>query len=179
MAEHQSAVIKKYGDRRLYHSTARRYVNLGDIARMIREGVDVKVVDARTGKDLTRAVLTQIIVEDSRGGGGGLPMQLLRQLIVASDRASHEFVSTYLEGALDLYKKAESAMRTRMLGTKAAIPGPVGLVRQLLGTEAPAKEGQRDEIEDLDRRISDLEAGLARRRRRKPKSKPRRSSSAS
>jgi polyhydroxyalkanoate synthesis repressor PhaR len=178
MAEHQSAVIKKYSDRRLYHSSARRYVNLGEIARLIREGIDVKVVDARTGKDLTRAVLTQIIVEDSRGGGGGLPMQLLRQLIVASDRASHELVSTYLEGAMDLYRKAESAVRDRVLGPKAAFPGPVGLVRQLLGTETAATDkGRDDEIEELRRRLSQLEAGLARKRRPKSRRSPSRASS--
>ena len=62
-----------------------RYVNLDDIARLIREGKDVNVMDAKTGHDLTRVILTQIITEDARDKPTGLPLELLRQLIIASD----------------------------------------------------------------------------------------------
>lgn len=165
MAE-PKALIKKYSDRRLYDSTARRYVNLDEIARMIRQGVDVEVVDARSGKDLTRVVLTQIIVEATRDGEAGLPLQLLRQLVVASDRMTPEFLSSYLESAFELFKKAEGAVRSRVSEAKSAVPNPVELVRHLLG--GPAGSEERDaEIEELRRRVQELETRLAERPRRK------------
>src|SRR5512140_885871 len=90
------SIIKKYSDRRLYDTATKRYVKIQDIARMIREGATIEVQDAATGKDLTRAVLTQIVMEDAREHDGGLPTQLLRQLILASDRGAREFLSWYL-----------------------------------------------------------------------------------
>ena len=95
MAE-RKAVIRKYENRRLYDTGASRYVNLDDVARMVREGVDVQVVDARSGEDLTRVILTQVIMEDAKGRESGLPLELLRKLIVASDHATHEFLTWYL-----------------------------------------------------------------------------------
>ena len=85
-------VIKKYGNRRLYDTAGSRYVNLDDIARFVREGKDVQVVDAATEKDLTRLILTQIITEDAKDKPTGLPLELLRQLVVASDEVRREFV---------------------------------------------------------------------------------------
>ena len=82
-----SREYKKYPNRRLYDTSAGRYVNLDDVAILIRQGVDVQVVDARTGEDLTRVVLTQIIVEDVKGQPTSLPLDLLRQLVIATDRA--------------------------------------------------------------------------------------------
>ncbi len=73
-------VIKKYGNRRLYDSSNSKYVNLDDIAGFIREGKEVQVVDAKTGRDLTRVTLTQIITEDAKEKPTGLPLELLRQL---------------------------------------------------------------------------------------------------
>src|SRR5690242_1403213 len=60
-------VIKKYGNRRLYDTSASRYVNLEEIAGMVRNGTDVQVVDAKTGEDLTRATLMQVIADDTKG----------------------------------------------------------------------------------------------------------------
>ena len=85
-------VIKKYPNRRLYNTSAGKYVNLEELAGMIRQGIDLQVVDAKTGEDLTRVILTQIIVEDAKDRPTGLPLELLRQLIVASDRAGQEFI---------------------------------------------------------------------------------------
>src|SRR5579864_3054232 len=92
-------VIKKYGNRRLYDTAASRYVNLDEVAGFIRQGKDVQVLDAKTGKDLTRVVLTQIITDDARDKPTGLPLELLRQLVVASDEVRREFVMWYLKSA--------------------------------------------------------------------------------
>ena len=78
-------LTKKYGNRRLYDSSTSQYVNLDNIAGFIWEGKDIQVVDAKTGQDPTRVTLTQIITEDAKDKPTGLPLELLRQLIVASD----------------------------------------------------------------------------------------------
>src|SRR5208282_6355373 len=93
----------KYGNRRLYDSSNSQYVNLDDIAGLVREGKPVQVVDAKTGQDLTRVTLTQIITEDAKEKQTGLPLELLRQLIVASDEVRQEFVMWYLKSAFDTY----------------------------------------------------------------------------
>ena len=159
-------VIKKYGDRRLYDSNARRYVNLEEIALMIREGRDVEVLDSRTGKDLTRVVLTQIIMDDTREGQAALPLQLLRQLVVASDRTTHEFLSWYLDTAFELYTKAGTALRSGVSGAKAAVSSPVDFVRHLLSAQPAEPEKDSREIEELRLRVRELEERLARRERR-------------
>lgn len=147
MAE-QKVVIKKYENRRLYDTGASRYVNLEDVARMIRDGTEVQVVDARTGQDLTRVILTQIIMEDAKGHESGLPLELLRKLIVASDRATHDFLSWYLTTVTDMYQKAQSALQTR----------PLDLVRNLFSSQA--QPAPAEELEALRRRIEELEGRL-------------------
>ena len=70
------------------------------------------MVDAKTGEDLTRVVLTQIIVEDAKDQPTGLPLELLRQLIMASDRAGQEFIMWYLKSAFDAYEKVQETVET-------------------------------------------------------------------
>src|SRR6201996_8237973 len=94
-------IIKKYANRRLYDTSNSRYINLEDIEAMVRNGKDVQVVDASTGEDITRVTLPQIIVEDAKGHPSGLPLELLRQLIVASDRVGQEFIMWYLKSAFE------------------------------------------------------------------------------
>ena len=167
-------VIKKYSDRRLYDSNARRYVNLDEIARMMREGADVEVRDARSGKDLTRVVLTQIIVDDTREGETGLPLKLLRQLVVASDRATHDFLSWYLDTAFELYQKTGTALRSRVSEARSAVSSPMDFVRHLFSGEPVPPEASNPEIEGLRRQVRELEARLAGMERRKPERKARR-----
>jgi polyhydroxyalkanoate synthesis repressor PhaR len=144
-------VIKKYENRRLYDTAASRYVNLEDVARMVRDGVDVEVVDARSGEDLTRVILTQVIMEDAKGRESGLPLDLLRKLIVASDRATHEFLSWYLTTVTDMYQKAQSALQTR----------PLDVVRNLFVSQPAAPPpGPSEEIEALRLRVQELEDRL-------------------
>src|SRR5262249_60287276 len=74
-------VVKKYANRRLYNTATSSYVTLDDLAKMIKEGGDFVVYDAKTGEDLTRSVLTQIIVEQEQKGQNLLPISFLRHLI--------------------------------------------------------------------------------------------------
>jgi polyhydroxyalkanoate synthesis repressor PhaR len=157
-----TVVIKKYGNRRLYDSSASKYVNLDDIAGFIREGRDVKVVDAKTGQDLTRVTLTQIITEDAKEKPTGLPLELLRQLIVASDEVRQEFVMWYLKSAFDTYQKVQDAVQSRLGEVQSAILSPVDMMKQFLGGPATAQPQARAELEldALRKRIAELEARL-------------------
>ena len=164
-----AVLIKKYGNRRLYDTAGSRYINLDDIARFIREGKDVRVTDARTGQDLTRVVLTQIITEDAKEKPTGLPLELLRQLIIASDEVRQEFVMWYLKSAFDAYQKVQDAVQNRFSEVQSAISSPVDMMKRLLGGALPsaAPAGSEAEIRALHKRVAELEAQLE-----KPASKP-------
>jgi polyhydroxyalkanoate synthesis repressor PhaR len=167
-------VIKKYGNRRLYDTLASRYVNLDEIAGFIREGKDVRVVDAKTGKDLTRVTLTQIITEDAKDKPTGLPLELLRQLVVASDEVRQEFVMWYLKSAFDAYQKVQDAFQSRLGDVQSAILSPVEMMNKFLGTTAPPKRVQaesKSEVEALRKRVAELEARVGKSARRKRKSR--------
>lgn len=164
-------VIKKYGNRRLYDTSLRRYVNLDDIARRIREGAAVQVVDARSGEDLTRVTLTQIIMEDAKEQPSGLPLELLRQLIVASDKARQDFMLWYLKTAFDTYQKVQDAVHHQLTTVRSAAAAPLEAMRHFFNA-APAPEPD-SQIKELQNRISELETLLGRRSRspKKPRKK--------
>src|SRR5208337_5421129 len=125
-----TVVIKKYGNRRLYDSSNSKYVNLDDIAEFVRAGKDVQVVDAKTGEDLTRVTLTQIITEDAKDQPTGLPLELLRQLIVASDKARQDFMMWYLKSAFENYQKVQEAIQSQLSGVRQAALSPLETVRR-------------------------------------------------
>ena len=174
--KHPEVIIRKYSDRRLYDTGASRYVKLEDIAKMVRDGLDVRVVDGRSGKDLTHIIFTQIIAENAREREIALPLQLLTQLVRASDKATHDFLTWYLDSTLDLYKKAQDTVHTRLSDAKSAVAGPLDFVRNLLAghslqSQAPRPEAQ--ELEDLRRRIEELQSRLKKHQKR-PRGKPQR-----
>jgi polyhydroxyalkanoate synthesis repressor PhaR len=168
-----TVVIKKYGNRRLYDTAGSRYVNLDDIAALIREGKNVQVVDAKTGQDLTRVTLTQIITEDAKDKPTGLPLELLRQLIVASDEVRQEFIMWYLKSAFDTYQTVQNAVQNRLGEVQSALLSPLELMKRFQSgppTPPPPTE-QATEIEILRKQVADLEARLEKKvSRRKPKS---------
>jgi polyhydroxyalkanoate synthesis repressor PhaR len=150
-------VIRKYANRRLYDTSASRYINLEDIAALVRNGKDVQIVDAATGEDLTRVTLTQIIVEDARGQPSGLPLELLRQLIVASDRVGQEFIMWYLNSAFDAYKKVQSSLQDRINQVQSAALSPLQTMKNMLQVD-PKKGAGGNEVQELRRRLVELEA---------------------
>lgn len=155
-----TVVIKRYSNRRLYNTAASRYVNLDDIAALVREGKDVQIVDAKTGQDLTRVALTQIITEDARDKPTGLPLELLRQLIVASDEVRQEFVMWYLKSAFETYQTVQNAVQNRLGEVQSAILSPVEMMKKFLAVPAAAKAEPETELETLRRRVAELEARL-------------------
>ena len=106
----KTVVVKKYENRRLYDTTNSRYVNLEEVAQLLQQGNDVQVLDAASGEDITRLILTQIIVEDAKTPKSNFPLDLLRQMVVASGRASQESTLKYMKTMLDLYQSTYRAM---------------------------------------------------------------------
>ena len=103
--------IKKYANRRLYDTESSTYITLDRLAAMVREGREFEVVDAKTGEDLTRAVLTQIIVDEESRGTTMLPVNFLRQLIGLYGNSMQGMVPQYLEAAMDAFKHNQSTLR--------------------------------------------------------------------
>ncbi len=169
----QATLIRKYGNRRLYDTAARQYINLDGIAALIRQGREVQVVDAKTGEDLTRVTLTQIITEDAKEKPTGLPLELLRQLIVASDRARQEFVMWYLKSAFDTYQSVKDALEHRLSDMQSALLSPGEAIKRFIASSSPASPPAQtaSELEALRQQVAKLEARLkkppAKRARRK------------
>jgi polyhydroxyalkanoate synthesis repressor PhaR len=107
-------VIKKYANRRLYNTQTSSYVTLDHLAGMVKDGVEFEVQDARTGDDITRSVLTQIIFEEEAKGQNLLPIKFLRQLIRFYGDSLQTFVPGYLDMSMDSFTKNQGAMRDRI-----------------------------------------------------------------
>ena len=104
--------IKKYANRRLYDTESSTYITLDRLAAMVREGREFEVVDAKSGEDITRQVLTQFIVdEEARGGATMLPVNFLKQIIGLYGNSLQGVVPQYLEAAMDAFQHNQSAMR--------------------------------------------------------------------
>jgi len=109
-------VIKKYANRRLYDTESSTYITLDRLAQMVREGREFEVVDAKSGEDITRSVLTQIIVDEEARGSTMLPTNLLKQLIGLYGNSMQNFVPSYLEAAMDAFQRNQSAAKDAFSG---------------------------------------------------------------
>src|SRR5918994_1477740 len=114
------ATIKKYANRRLYDTESSTYITLDKLAEMIRNGREFEVVDAKTGEDITRHVLTQIIVDEEARGSTMLPVNFLRQLIGLYGNSMQGMVPEYLEAAMDAFQRNQSVMRDAFGGNVLA-----------------------------------------------------------
>ena len=169
----KSILIKKYENRRLYDSTNSQYVNLDEVAKMMQSGDDVRVVDVTSGEDITRLILTQIIVEDAKTPDSNFPLDVLRQMVIASGKASQESALKYMKAVMDISQNAYRAMappfspfefiqRKDSPQSGEAAPGPGTSAGQ--GTAHLAKNPESGEVEELKRRLAELEtlvSGLA------------------
>jgi len=116
-AEQSPVVVKKYANRRLYNTESSSYITLDTLADMVRLGRDFVVYDAKTGEDITRSVLTQIIVEEESKGKAMLPTGFLRQLIGFYGDSVQTLVPRYLEQALGSFARQQEQMRVAMQQT--------------------------------------------------------------
>lgn len=107
-----TTIIKKYANRRLYNTASSSYITLDDLARMTREGTDFKVLDAKTGEDITHAILTQIIMEEeSSGGEQMLPVSFLRQLISMYGNSMQAMMPAYLEAMMSNFRDNQTKLQ--------------------------------------------------------------------
>jgi polyhydroxyalkanoate synthesis repressor PhaR len=186
-------VIKKYANRRLYNTAKSSYVTLDDLAKMVRSGEDFAVFDAKSGEDITRSVLTQIIVEEEAGEQNMLPTKFLRELIRLYGDPLQGVVPTYLDATMEAFRRNQEQLRRAFGGTQAlenfeqiarsnmelfersmrmftpfVQPGAQG-GPQAGGTPPPppprpAPDGKElgDDLESLQRQLSEMQAQLER-----------------
>jgi polyhydroxyalkanoate synthesis repressor PhaR len=159
----QDVIIKKYENRRLYDATNSRYVNLDEVAQLVQQGHNVQVVDAASGEDLTRQILTQIIAEGAKDSESNFPLDILRQMVIASDRASQEGAVRYTKAMLDLYKSTYQAMAPA-LNPFEFLHNPLEKVAAQAQPAASRSDTQEphaprgwDEMVHLQKRIAELE----------------------
>jgi polyhydroxyalkanoate synthesis repressor PhaR len=110
-------VIKKYANRRLYNTATSSYVTLDHLCSMVKNGVDFVVYDAKSGEDITRSVLTQIIFEEESKGQNMLPIRFLRQLIGFYGDSLQTLVPRYLEVSMESFARNQEDMRRKMAET--------------------------------------------------------------
>ena len=114
-APQSAVVIKKYANRRLYNTSTSTYVTLDDLSSMVKSGIDFVVYDAKSGEEITRSVLTQIIFEEENKGTNLLPINFLRQLIRFYGDSMQAFVPGFLEFSLENLGKEQEKFRSQMM----------------------------------------------------------------
>jgi polyhydroxyalkanoate synthesis repressor PhaR len=141
-------LVKKYGNRRLYDTRRSRYVTLEELCETIAAGEDIKVIDAKTGEDLTKRVVTKIIfLEEERRGLDLLPLAFLRKLIQHRDDTLREFYQRYLALSLEAYRSSKKQL-------EELFPLPLAT--------AGASAALGAEVEELKARILALESRVKR-----------------
>lgn len=173
-----TVIIKKYANRRLYNTSTSSYITLDHLAQMVKENVDFKVMDAKTGADLTHAILTQIIMEEESAGEQMLPTNFLRQLISMYGNSMQAFLPSYLEASMDHFRDNQAKMRKAIeesLGTnplaqiaqrnmemfKAAaaafVPAPSAAVEPQSGAEdGDDLDALRKQMAEMQRKLDQL-----------------------
>ena len=117
----EKVVIQKYANRRLYNKATSSYITLDDLSQMVKDGVDFAVFDAKSGENITRKVLTQIIFEEEGRGQNLLPIPFLRQLIGFYGDRMQAFLPSFLELSLDSFIRQQERMREQF--TAVTPPG--------------------------------------------------------
>jgi polyhydroxyalkanoate synthesis repressor PhaR len=161
-------LIRKYENRRLYDTTNSRYLNLDQVATMVQNGDDVRVVDAATGNDITRLILTQIIVEDAKTPDSTFPVDILRQMVVATGRVSQESALAYMKAMLDISRNTFRAVAPelnpfdpRNVATESSVPESQSVAPPAKGRGARGSDSNTREVDELKQRLAELESTVA------------------
>lgn len=166
----QPIIIKKYANRRLYNTKSSSYITLDDLARMTRDGVDFQVLDAKTGSDITHAILTQIIMEEEANGEQLLPVNFLRNLIGMYGNSMQALMPQYLDASMDSFRAnqsrlqeafsstvtpdglsrlAETNMAMLQAAAEAFMPKPGQAAKPAAPAPAPASAAESDDLAQL------------------------------
>jgi polyhydroxyalkanoate synthesis repressor PhaR len=160
--------IKKYANRRLYDTESSTYITLDRLAHMVREGREFEVVDAKTGEDITRQVLTQIIVDEEARGATMLPLNFLKQLIGLYGNSMQNFVPQYLEAAMEAFQRNQSAAREAFGGNMFADLAKRNMAmfedaaQAFTGKSKPETKPSNSEVEELKAELAALQAKVDR-----------------
>ncbi len=175
--EDGAIVIKKYANRRLYNTGTSSYITLDDLAKMTRDGIDFKVLDAKTGEDITHTILTQIIMEEeSSGGEQMLPIGFLRQLISMYGNSMQSMMPAYLDAMMDNFRanqaKLHESFMARAQGTPFAKIAETNMAMMRAASDAlmpkrgekstpsPAASNKSDEISELRAQMAAMQKKL-------------------
>ncbi len=176
-------LIKRYASRRLYNTETSDYVTLDDIARLIREGREVKIVDLKSGDDLTRQYLLQIIAEHESRGENVLPIDVLTDLVRSYTTQAQSVVPQFLAMSFDLLREGQSKMvenMTSMPHPMAGVPGFEEMQRQQQaflktmmagwpglppstggeGGGEPTAPPEREDLDEIKRQLAELQTRL-------------------
>lgn len=127
----EPVVIKKYANRRLYDTETSAYITLDDLCERVKEGKEFVVVDAKSGQDLTRQVLTQIIFEQETKGFPLLPTDFLRSVIRYYDDSMNNVMGQYLQASMQSFTENQEKMREMMTGAMGENPFSVGALEEM------------------------------------------------
>lgn len=165
-------IIKKYANRRLYNTQSSKYITLDFLAELTRKDVEFKVVDAKSGEDITHSVLTQIIMEEETGGQGMLPVNFLRQIIALYGDSMQGLVPQFLENSMNNFRKNQKQVQDAI--ETALTSGPFGHIAKqniemmraardaFMPNLAGAKPSKDEDLEDLKQQMAELQAKIDR-----------------
>lgn len=169
-------LIKRYASRRLYNTETSDYVTLEDIAKVIREGREVQIVDLKSGDDLTRQYLLQIIAEHESKGESVLPINVLTDLVRSYTTSAQSVVPQFLATSFEMLRESQSKMMENMgrMSPMGAMPGFEAMKAQQEaflkamtggwpGASGPGHEDSEsaDDLDDIKRQLAELQDKLA------------------
>lgn len=178
-------LIKRYASRRLYNTETSDYVTLEDIAGFIRDGREVQIVDLKTGDDLTRQYLLQIIAEHESRGENVLPVAVLNDLVRSYTSQATSVVPQFLQASFDMLRDGQSKMMENMgvMNPMAKMPGfeamqaqqeaflkamtgawnsgSTGPARETPASESGGGEESGEELDEIKQQLADLQAKLS------------------
>lgn len=171
-----SLLIKRYASRRLYNTETSDYVTLEDIAGFIREGREVQIVDLKSGDDLTRQYLLQIIAEHESRGDNVLPTNVLTDLVRSYTSDVQSVVPQFLAASFDMLRQGQTDMADKISSPMAGLPGFEAMQAQQQAfmnamssawgqseqTEGSNTEGaSSDDLDDIKKQLAELQAKLS------------------
>lgn len=170
-------LIKRYASRRLYNTETSDYVTLDDIAGFIRQGREVQIIDLKSGDDLTRQYLLQIIADHEANGENVLPINVLTDLVRSYTDTARAFVPDFLSQSFDMIKDSQAQF---MENVGKGFPNPMGAIpgfaelqkqqqeflRAMIGgvgarSKPEAEKSEGDELGDIKRQLAELQKKLA------------------
>ncbi|WP_172293568.1 polyhydroxyalkanoate synthesis repressor PhaR [Pseudoruegeria sp. HB172150] len=177
MADNESPLlIKRYASRRLYNTETSDYVTLEDIAGFIREGREVQIIDLKTGDDLTRQYLLQIIADHESHGESVLPINVLTDLVRSYTTGVNSVVPQFLQMSFEMLRDGQSKMMENFANPMAAMPGfeamqaqQEAFLKAMTGgwsgagkmPPRPSEESSADDLDEIKKQLADLQAKLS------------------